>query len=100
MEFNKEILRWVLLIGSAPIWIPFLKALWEDFSSTLAEDGGIFGRTPTAKEREQILREKAQRPDVLVSEPWTRRGEQPGSARRAARSGDQISGARRRSGFR
>lgn len=76
MEFNTQILRWLLLLGAAPIWFPFLKALWDDFNSTLAEEGGIFGRAPSRKEIEVLRREKAKQPDVLISEPWTRRAAQ------------------------
>ncbi len=73
MEYNEQILRWLLIFGAAPIWFPFLKALWDDFNSTLAEEGGLFGETPSLGERERIQKEKAKQPDVLVSEPWTRR---------------------------
>lgn len=75
MEFNKEILRWVLLIGAAPIWIPFLRILWQDFNQALREDGGLFGATPTPRELEAIRREKLTQPDTLVSEPWVKPGE-------------------------
>jgi hypothetical protein len=75
MEFNKDILRWVLLLGAAPIWIPFLRILWRDFNEALREEGGLFGRAPTPRELEQIRREKLTQPDTLVSEPWVRAGE-------------------------
>ena len=95
MEYNEQILRWLLIFGAAPIWFPFLKALWDDFNSTLAEEGGLFGETPSLAERERILKAKAKQPDVLVSEPWTRRQE---------RKPIQLVGfrkkRRRRSGFR
>jgi len=104
VEFNTEILRWFLLLASAPIWLPFLKALLDDFNSTLAEDGGIFGRTPSRAERERILSEKAKQPDVLISEPWTRRGERPANSnsatRGAAGGGTDRPAPRKRSGFR
>jgi len=73
MEINTELLRWILLIGAAPIWWPFLRALWRDFDEALAEDGGVFGRAPSARELEEIRRKKAGRPDPLISEPWVRR---------------------------
>ena len=38
-ELNKDILRWVLLIGTIPIWWPFLRALWRDFNNALREEG-------------------------------------------------------------
>jgi hypothetical protein len=89
MEFNTQILRWLLLLGAAPIWFPFLKALWDDFNSTLAEEGGVFGRAPTRKEIEVLRREKAKQPDVLISEPWSRR-----------EAAAKPTGARRSRGFR
>jgi hypothetical protein len=99
VEFNTEILRWFLLLASAPIWLPFLKALLDDFNSTLAEDGGFFGRAPSRAERERILREKAKQPDVLISEPWTRRGERP-AKRGTPAAGSAAPAPRKRSGFR
>ena len=78
MEVNKEILRWVLLIGAAPIWLPFLRMLWKDFNDALAEEGGVFGRPPSLVEQERIKAERANAPDVLVSEPWAKPGQRPG----------------------
>lgn len=75
MEINKEILRWVLLVAATPIWLPFLRMLWKDFNRALEEEGGVFGRPPTAQEAERIRREKLSDPEILVSEPWARRGE-------------------------
>jgi len=72
MEVNTELLRWILLIGAAPLWWPFLKTLWRDFDDTLAEEGGIFGRTPGPKELERIRARKRGIPDPLISEPWAR----------------------------
>ncbi len=76
MEINKEILRWVILIGATPIWLPFLLNLWRDFNDALREDGGLLGGTPSPRELERIRREKEKRPDILVSEPIVRPGEQ------------------------
>jgi hypothetical protein len=75
MELNTELLRWILLIGAAPLWWPFLRTLWRDFNDSLAEEGGVFGRTPSPREREEIRQRTAQRPDPLISEPWARRDE-------------------------
>src|SRR6188474_3414559 len=59
MEINKDILRWVLLIGAMPIWIPFLFTLWRDFNDALREDGGLLGSPPTGRELEQVRQELA-----------------------------------------
>lgn len=75
MELNKEILRWVLMIGAAPIWLPFLLTLWNDFNEALKEDGGLIGEPPTAAELVIIRKEKALKPEVLVNEPIVRPGD-------------------------
>jgi hypothetical protein len=75
MELNKEILRWVLMIGAAPIWMPFLLTLWNDFNEALKEDGGLMGEPPSASELEIIKKEKLLKPEVLVNEPIIRPGD-------------------------
>jgi hypothetical protein len=69
-DLDKLILKALLLAFTAPAWYPFLKAVWEEFNQALAEDGGIFGRNPTHLELKDIEREKLERPDPLVHEPW------------------------------
>ena len=95
MELNTDLLRWILLIGAAPVWWPFLRTLWRDFDAALAEEGGVFGRAPGPRELEQIRQRQAERPDPLISEPWAPR-KQP-AARGSAR-GFETSGRKR--GFR
>jgi hypothetical protein len=87
MEVNTELLRWILLIGAAPIWWPFLRTLWRDFDETLAEEGGVFGRPPGPKELERIRARKRGQPDPLISEPWARPSQQ-GSGRARAPSAE------------
>lgn len=77
-ELNRDILRWVLLIGSAPVWWPFLRTLWGDFNAALREDGGLFGRPPGPRELERLRSERASTPPTLLSE----RIVQPGDRRR------------------
>ncbi|MBK7877258.1 MAG: hypothetical protein IPJ77_16200 [Planctomycetes bacterium] len=72
-ELNKDILRWVLLIGAAPIWWPFIRILWRDFNAALRDEGGLFGRAPVGRELERIQREQAAAPPTLTHEPWVRR---------------------------
>jgi hypothetical protein len=91
---NKDILRWVLLLAAMPIWLPFLRILWRDFNRALQEEGGIFGRTPTARDAERIRLEKMREPEPLVSERWARRGETAAPAARApARGSTESRGA-------
>lgn len=95
---NREILRWVLMIGSAPIWLPFLLTLWKDFNDALREDGGLIGEPPTPAELEIIRKEKALQPEVLVNEPIVRAGDHrkprlggsPGAPRTAVRSNPKF----------
>jgi|RhiMethySRZTD1v2_1073278.scaffolds.fasta_scaffold247268_1 hypothetical protein len=75
MEFDKDILRWVLLIGATPVWLPFLLTLWRDFNDALREDGGLLGSPPTGRELEAVRRELQDRPEVLVSEPLVAPGD-------------------------
>ena len=83
MELNKEVLRYVLLIGAMPIWLPFLRTLWRDFNQALREEGGLFGGQPTSRELERIRKEREREPDTLVSEPWVRPGERRSTRMRA-----------------
>jgi hypothetical protein len=89
MELDLELLRWILLIGAAPIWWPFLRTVWRDIDEALAEEGGVFGRAPGPRELERIRRRKAEQPDPLHSEPWVRPDAPSGSGgfQRHARRG-------------
>jgi hypothetical protein len=75
VEINRDLVRWLLLIALLPIGWPFVKALWRDFNQALREEGGLFGRQPSAREVEAILEDKKKLPDTLVSEPWVKAGE-------------------------
>ena len=75
MEFDMQVLRWVFLIGAAPIWLPFLFTLWRDFNDALRLDGGLLGSPPTGRDLETAQRELAEKPDVLVSEPIVQAGD-------------------------
>jgi hypothetical protein len=101
MELNKEILRWVLMIGAAPIWLPFILTLWNDFNDALREEGGLLGEPPSPRELEKIRREKAERPELLVNEPIIRAGDRrrPRLANRGANAAATKPGARPRRGF-
>lgn len=75
LELNKDLLRWLILIGAIPIWWPFLRTLWKDFNEALKDEGGLFGSTPTQRELDEIREGRAGAPENLVSEPWVRAGE-------------------------
>jgi hypothetical protein len=38
----------ILLLS--PLWVPVARALWRDAEDALREEGGVFGRPPTARE--------------------------------------------------
>jgi len=75
MEVNRDLLRYLILIGSAPIWWPVAKMLWRDFNGALREEGGLLGSQPSPREVEEILAEKRKHPETLVSEPWVAPGQ-------------------------
>jgi len=84
---NLAIVKWILLMASAPIWLPFAKALWEELEAALRLDGGIWGDPPGAVKRAQILRDIEQEEPRLVHETianWRARKE------RNARMGKQT----------
>lgn len=83
MELNKDILRWVLLIGATPVWWPFLRALWKDFNRALREDGGLIGSPPTPRELEQIRAAHRSEFDPLTSEPFVQPGQRRSTRLRA-----------------
>lgn len=101
MEINKDLIRWTLLIGASPIWLPFLRALWRDFNHALRDEGGLIGTPPRGPDAERLRAEKRYDKDRLTSEPILgpkdritrrmktpapsgRRKSSPGSAPRAA----------------
>jgi hypothetical protein len=94
MELNKEILRWVLMIGAMPIWLPFIVTLWNDFNDALREDGGLLGDAPSPRELEIIRREKAQKPDLLVNEPIVRVGDRKRPRMDGRKPGARAAGPR------
>jgi hypothetical protein len=61
-SWNLVLLKWLVLLGSMPIWLPFAKALWSEFMLAMRPEGGLFGPIPSPVERkridEQMLREE------------------------------------------
>jgi hypothetical protein len=75
MELNKDLLRWLLLIGATPIWLPFIRTLWRDFNHALRDEGGLIGVPPRGREAERLRAEKQFDQDRLRSEPILRPGD-------------------------
>jgi hypothetical protein len=66
---NTSILKYTLLLLAAPLWWPVVKALWIEVNRMLADDGGVFGRLPSAADREQVRLQKEALGESLVSDP-------------------------------
>jgi len=49
-----DFLKYILLICLAPIWLPFVKELWQEFTQAMRGDGGIFKPPPGPIEREKL----------------------------------------------
>ena len=102
---TKEILRYVIVLVSAPIWVPFLRMLWRDFNASLREEGGLFGQPPTQLERERDPALRKPLEPQLVSEeivtPQMRRQTtMKASTKRTSTATSQPAKPVRRSGFR
>lgn len=69
---DSELVRILVLIVTAPWWWRLAKMLWRDFNMALIEEGGLLGSPPPPSKLEEIRRQKALEPDLLVSEPWAR----------------------------
>ena len=66
---NQELVRYVIVLLLAPVWVPFAKALFTQLLRAVKPDGGLYGRTPNPRKRAVIERELAREEDPLVHEP-------------------------------
>lgn len=67
------IVKYIILIAAAPLWMPFLRALFEELEAALREQGGLFGEEPSAERLIEIRREIALEEDRVVNEPLAHR---------------------------
>ena len=74
-DWENTALRGFLVLATAPAWVPFMRALWEELNEAMADEGGLFGRIPTNLELEEITREKRRRPAPLIHAPWPTPGQ-------------------------
>ncbi|MDF1837537.1 MAG: hypothetical protein P1V35_06705 [Planctomycetota bacterium] len=87
----------VLLIG-IPIWLPFMRELWLEFNLAMREDGGLWGQTPTPRERQRIVDGIAREPLRQVHLPKGHLGiRRKSAAQGPLPSGPQAGGPRKRS---
>ena len=66
---NKELLKITLVLVSMPIWLPFAKALWEEFRDAMRAEGGFSGPTLSARQRREIEAQIEREGKRLVDEP-------------------------------
>jgi hypothetical protein len=78
----EELLKVGVVLLLAPVWLPFMRALWNDLQDLFEEDGGLFGDDPGPRRREEIRAAKARRPPLMVHE-WVAH-HHPGEARNNA----------------
>jgi len=74
-SINLALIKYGLLIATAPIWYPFLKAIWQELNNSLRSDGGVFGKLPTHRDRAELDQVEFEEEDPLVSEPHRRPGD-------------------------
>ncbi|MFT7670745.1 MAG: hypothetical protein ACI8X5_003456 [Planctomycetota bacterium] len=68
-SWQSKLMKATLLLVTSPAWVPFLRALWKEANESMADEGGLLGRDPTAKELEEIREKMRKRPDPMVHEP-------------------------------
>ncbi len=95
---NTSIVKYLLVALAAPLWLPVLRALWVEVNRMLVEDGGVFGRPPSAKEAEALREDLAGLPDSLVHEPFARQHQARAGAPKSEAGGPLSTP--RRAGFR
>ncbi len=84
-DLNKTLIKLLIFAISAPLWWPFLKAVWQELNDSLATEGGLFGAKPSPREAEEIKARQFEADDPLVNEPLLRPGE-------SERSGPRMGG--------
>jgi hypothetical protein len=105
MQFslNSEPVKYALIALTAPLWWPFVRALWRELNDSLRDEGGIFGQQLTRAELESVNKAKGRHESPLVSETWDeheRGGAAPSSSRRGPRASPAPATRPRPRGFR
>lgn len=69
-DFNWPLLAKLLVIAIlTPAWLPVIKELYKEVNESLADEGGLFGRTPTQDEAQKIERKRRFKRESLISVP-------------------------------
>lgn len=67
-SLNTDLFKYALLALTAPLWWPFLKALYAEMNEALREEGGLLGNPPSESELAKIRREPPNSPSPLVNQ--------------------------------
>lgn len=70
IHLNTEPVKYAIIALSAPVWLPFARALWREFNDSLRDEGGVFGHAPTAAELAAIERERGRFHTSLLNVTW------------------------------
>lgn len=101
-DFNWPLIGKLIVIAIlAPAWLPVLRELYKEVNESLAEEGGIFGKTPTQDEAQKLAHSRRVRRESLVSVPL---GQQNKGAKSSGDGGKRDkgqsgAGAPKRRGF-
>ncbi len=68
-ELNSEPVKYTILALTAPLWIPFIRALWKTLDDSLREEGGLLGEAPTEEALRELEREHGRVGESMLSEP-------------------------------
>jgi hypothetical protein len=92
-DFNWPLLAKLLVIAILiPAWLPVIKDLYKEVNESLADEGGLFGRAPTAEEAKKIERKRRFKRESLVSVPLGQ-GKQDARANRSNKGADKQNSA-------
>jgi hypothetical protein len=95
IQLNSEPVKYAIVALAAPLWIPFMRALWHTLNDGLREEGGLLGQPPTEEQLIELEKRFGPAGAALISVPKDHHGRRP----RAGRGGGvQPAPARPQSG--
>ena len=97
---NSEPFKWAIVAITAPIWLPFARALWTELNGSLRAEGGVLGRPPTARELEEMNRNLGKHESPLINVTWADFDAQQDSARKSVTRRAGGAAPTKRRGFR
>ena len=65
-----RIIKFGALLVTSPIWIRILKAMFHEIQSTLRDEGGLFGKDYSRRERAKIEERYGPKEITLSTETW------------------------------